>query len=113
MWGAGTKLYLKQDRFRITAAYGQAQLHYDLYGIGKSAGNLGASVPIHQGGKALLLESMIRVKKNLFFGPRFQWRYLDARLKGDNLPPAFNIDPGELKSTTSALGFRFQRDLQK
>jgi hypothetical protein len=60
MWGAGTKLYLKQDRFRVTAIYGQAQLHYDLYGIGNSAGNLGLSVPIHQGAKALLLESLIR-----------------------------------------------------
>ena len=49
LWGAGTKLYLKEDRSRITGAYGRAQLHYDLYGIGNSAGNLDVSVPIDQG----------------------------------------------------------------
>jgi outer membrane protein assembly factor BamA len=112
MWGAGAKLYLKQDRFRVTAAYGQAQLFYDLYGIGNSAGDQGSSVPIHQGGKALLVESMVRLKNKLFLGPRFQWRYLDAQVKGEHLPPTFNIDPGELNSTTSALGFHFQRDLR-
>jgi outer membrane protein assembly factor BamA len=110
MWGAGTKLYLKQDRFRVTAIYGQAQLHYDLYGIGNSAGNLGLSVPIHQGAKALLLESLIRLKDKLFLGPRYQWRDLDAQVKGENLPPNFNIDATELKSTTSALGFHLQHD---
>jgi outer membrane protein assembly factor BamA len=112
MWGAGTKLYLKQDRLRVTAFYGQAQLRYDLYGIGNSAGNLGLSVPIHQGGKALLLETLIRLKNKLFLGPRYQWRNLDAQVKGANLPPAFNIDANELKSTTTALGFHLQRDLR-
>jgi surface antigen Omp85-like protein len=112
LWGAGAKLYLKGDRFRLTAAYGQAQLHYDLYGIGNLAGNAGLSIPIHQGGKALLLESLIRVKSKLFLGPRYQWRDLDAQAKGEGLPPAFKIDAIELKSTTSALGFHLQHDLR-
>ena len=112
LWGAGTKLYLKQDRFRLTAFYGQGQLHYDLFGIGNSAGNEGLSVPIHQGGKALLLETLIRIKGKLFVGPRYQWRGLNAQVKGDKLPPEFNIDPGELKSTSSSLGFHLQHDLR-
>jgi len=112
LWGGGAKLYFKRDRFRVTAAYGRAQLQYDLYGIGNSAGNLGLSVPIDQGGKALLLESLIRAKGKLFLGPRYQWRSLDARLKGENLPPAFKINPVELASTTSAVGFHVQSDLR-
>jgi hypothetical protein len=112
VWGAGTKLYLKQDRLRLAGAYGQAQLRYDLYGVGNSAGNLGISVPIHQGGKALLLESLIRVTGKVFIGPRFQWRKLDARLQGENAPPALSINPIELKSTTSSIGFHIQRDLR-
>lgn len=111
-WGAGTKLYLKQDRFRITLAYGQAQLHYDLYGIGNEAGNLGLSVPVDQGGKALLLEPLVRLKGKLFLGPRYQWRSLNAVLTGKNLPPGLNIPSAELKSTTSALGFHIQHDLR-
>lgn len=111
-WGAGTKLYLKQDRFRITMAYGQAQLHYDLYGIGNDAGNLGSSVPVDQGGKALLLEPLVRLKGKLFLGPRYQWRSLNAVLTGKNLPPGLDIPSAELKSTTSALGFHIQHDLR-
>ena len=112
VWGAGAKLYLKQDRLRLTGAYGQAQLRYDLYGVGNSAGNLGVSVPIHQGGKALLLESLVRVTNKWFIGPRFQWRNLDARLQRESSSPSFNIDPAELKSTTSSIGFHIQRDLR-
>jgi hypothetical protein len=112
VWGAGTKLYLKQDRFRITAAYGRAQLHYDLYGIGNTAWDQGAFIPIDQGGEAFLLEPLVRVTNKLFVGPRFQWRKLDATLKGGNLPPTFQIDPVELKSTTASIGFHIQRDLR-
>jgi len=110
LWGAGGKLYLKQDRFRITGFYGRGQIHYDLYGIGNSAGDSGLSVPINQGGKALLVESLIRVKNKLFVGPRYQWRRLNATFRGENLPP--DIDPQELKSSTSSLGFHLQRDLR-
>jgi len=112
LWGVGSKLYFKRDRFRFTWIYGKGQLHYDLYGIGNAAGDAGSSIPINQGGKALLVEPLIRIKGKLFVGPRYQWRNLDAQAKGDTLPPAINIDPGELKSTTSALGIHFQRDLR-
>jgi len=59
-----------------------------------------------------LLESLIRMKGKLFLGPRYQWRDLNAQVKGENLPPAFNIDTNELQSTTSSLGFHFQHDLR-
>lgn len=110
LWGAGGKLYFKRDRFRLSGAYGHAQLHYDLYGIGNSAGNLGLSVPLNQGGTALLLETLIRVKGKLFLGPRYQWRALDAHFTAEKFPPEFNIDPVELKSNTSALGVHIQHD---
>jgi hypothetical protein len=112
LWGAGGKLYFKRDRFRVTGAYGHAQLHYDLYGIGNSAGNLGLSVPINQGGTALLLEFLTRVKGKLFVGPRYQRRALDAHFTAENFPPGFNIDPVELKSATSSLGLHIQHDLR-
>jgi len=111
-WGVGAKLYLKQDRFRLTLAYGRAQLHYDLYGIGNEAGNLGLYVPVDQGGKATLLELLVHLKSKIFLGPRYQWRSLNAELTGKNIPPDIQIDPPELKSKTSALGFHFQRDLR-
>ncbi len=112
-WGVGAKLYLKQDRFRLVLAYGRAQLHYDLYGIGNEAGSLGLSVPVDQGGKALLLEPLVRLKGKIFLGPRYQWRSLNADLTGKNIPPDIHVDPAELKSKTSAIGFHFQRDLRR
>ena len=112
LWGVGSKLYFKRDRFRLNWAYGKAQLHYDLYGIGNAAGDLGSSVPIKQGGQALLVEALIRIRGKLFLGPRYQWRNLDAQAKGGSLPPGINIDPVELNSTTSALGFHLQHDLR-
>src|SRR2546430_13287893 len=42
----------------------------------------------------------------------FPYTTLFRSVKGDNLPPAFNIDATELKSTTSAIGFHLQRDLR-
>lgn len=112
LWAVGSKLYLKQDRFRFTGVYGKAQLHYDLYGIGNAAGDLGLSIPVNQGGKALFVETLIRMRGKLFLGPRYQWRNLDAQLKGGTLPLGINIDPIELKSTTSALGIHLQYDLR-
>lgn len=112
VWGTGAKLHLRQDRIRVTSAYGQAQLRYDLYGIGNAAGNQGLSVRVDQGGKALLLESLIGLRWKMFLGPRYQWRSLNAILNGAKLPPGFNIPAGELKSTTSALGFHIQRDVR-
>lgn len=112
LWGVGSKFYFKQDRFRFTWAYGKAQLHYDLYGIGNAAGDLGAAVPIKQGGKALMLEALVRVRGKLFLGPRYQWRSLDAQVRGGSLSPGVNIDPIELKSTTSAMGFHLQHDVR-
>ena len=112
LWGVGGKLYFKRDRIRFTGAYGHAQLHYDLYGIGNAAGNLGLSVPINQGGTALLLESLILVKGKLYLGPRYQWRALDAHFTAENFPPGFNVNPAQLKSTTTALGIHMQRDLR-
>ena len=112
LWAMGSKLYLKQDRFRFTGVYGKAQLHYDLYGVGNAAGNLGLSIPINQGGKALFMETLIRLWGKFFVGPRYQWRDLDAQVKGRVLPIGINIDPIELKSTTSAMGFHIQNDLR-
>lgn len=112
LWAVGSKLYFKQDRFRFTWAFGKAQLHYDLYGVGNAAGDLGLSVPVTQGGKALLVEPLIRISGKLFLGPRYQWRDLNAGLKGGTLPPAIRINPVELKSRTSALGFHLQHDLR-
>jgi hypothetical protein len=108
--GAVTKLYFKEDRYRLTAAYGRGEIDYSFYGIGDAAGRLGVSVPIHQGGRALLIEPLFHLKWNLFLGPRYQWRSLGVQLSGENLPPDFEFTPKELDAKTAALGFHLQQD---
>jgi hypothetical protein len=108
--GAVAKLYLKEDRYRLTAGYGRGEVNYQLYGIGNAAGVLGISVPIHQGGRALLIEPLVRLKWRIFAGPRYQWRSLGVRFTGENLPPDFEITPRELNAQTAALGFHVQQD---
>jgi hypothetical protein len=108
--GAIAKLYFKEDRYRLTAAYGRGEVNYRLYGIGNAAGGLGIYVPIHQGGRALLIEPLVRLKWRIFAGPRYQWRSLGVQFTGENLPPDFEITPKELNAKTAALGFHVQQD---
>jgi len=108
--GAATKLYFKEDRYRLTAVYGRGEVDYSFYGIGDAAGRLGISVPIHQGGRALLIEPLFHLKWNLFLGPRYQWRSLGVQFTGENLPPDFEFSPKELNAKTAALGFHLQQD---
>jgi hypothetical protein len=108
--GAATKLYFKEDHYRLTAMYGRGEIDYSFYGIGEAAGRLGISVPIHQGGRALLIEPLFHLKWNLFLGPRYQWRSLGVELSGKNLPPDFEFTPKELNAKTAALGFHLQQD---
>ena len=108
--GAATKLYFKEDRYRLTAVYGRGEIDYSFYGIGDAAGRLGISIPIHQGGRALLIEPLFHLKWNLFLGPRYQWRSLGIQLSGENLPPDFEFTPKELNAKTAALGFHLQQD---
>ncbi len=108
--GAVAKFYLKEDRYRLTAGYGRGEVNYRLYGIGNAAGGLGIYVPIHQGGRALLIEPLVRLKWRIFAGPRYQWRSLGVRFTGENLPPDFEITPKELNAKTAALGFHVQQD---
>jgi hypothetical protein len=111
-WALGTiaKLYLKEDRYRLTAAYGRGEVNYRLYGIGNAAGGLGIYVPIHQGGRALLIEPLVRLKWRIFAGPRYQWRSLGVQFTGENLPPDFEFTSRELNAKTAALGFHMQQD---
>jgi Omp85 superfamily domain len=108
--GAATKLYFKEDRYRLTAVYGRGEIDYSFYGIGDAAGRLGISIPIHQGGRALLIEPLFHLKWNLFLGPRYQWRSLGVQFSAENLPPDFEFTPKELNAKTAALGFHLQQD---
>lgn len=121
--GLGTRLYLRNDRYRITAGYGGATLNYNYYGIGSDAGAQGLAIPFSQRSKAFSVEPTMRVFRKWYIGPRYHIISNHVALNeekledqfGGTLPPDFLSQlpvqlPSELNLTTAALGLRVKRD---
>lgn len=109
--GGGGRFYLKADRFRLAGFAGTGDVGYDVFGVGSDSGDTGQSVPIRQGGSLVLLESLVRLKGNLYIGPRFNYRNLSASLSSSaDSPPAGIAE--DLGSDVSAYapGFKVQHD---
>jgi len=64
----GGQLFVKENRYQITAAYGRGNIDYDIYGTG-IAENL--KLPLVQTGNVFDAELLRRVWWMLFVGPRF------------------------------------------
>src|SRR5262249_13525592 len=87
-------------------------------GIGKLAGDRGVFLPISVNGKGILVQTLVRIAKNLYLGPRFQLRQLNAeinfselKLQIDKLPPELAGEVSDLLRTkTVAIGPHLQRD---
>lgn len=90
--GGGGRLFLKQDRYRLSFFSGHGNVKYDLFGVGNSGGNAGKAIPIEQGGDLAFTEVLFKLKGKLYAGPRFNFRRLTANLtlSADN----FNLPPG-------------------
>ena len=121
----GARLYLKEDKYRISLAGGHASINADLYGVGKLAGDKGVFLPINTKGTAFFVESLFQVRKAMYLGLRFQYRNLrlsidrrNSNLPGDtevNPPPAIAdivdaVREDLFRQRTVATGPRFQWD---
>jgi len=125
-WGMmfGGSFHLKQDKYRVVAAAADGNVNFDFYGIGKVAGDRGLFLPINIGGKGFVTQALFRIAKNLYIGPRFQLRQLDAKLdlsalKPRGLPEEIGrlpqdiveaVTPDLLSARTVAAGPHLQRD---
>ena len=121
----GAKLYLKEDKYRISFAGGHASINADLYGVGRAAGENEIFLPLNTKGTAFFTESLIQFQKHLYLGLRFQYRNLKLSIDRQNsdLPPDAEINPPPqiadivnairedlFRQRTVALGPRFQWD---
>ena len=121
----GGKLYLKEDRYRVTAGLAKASMNFDIYGIGSSAGNEGYYIPLNASGVAGVGEFLMRLKKGIYVGLRGQYRNADMGLNREKLeedeedspqPPEQvakvieQLQDQFLQQTTVSLGPRFQWD---
>jgi outer membrane protein assembly factor BamA len=120
----GGRLYLKEDRYRITAAVGSASINFDIYGTGTAAGNRGTFVPLNTEGGGGIGEFLFRVRKSVYVGARGQFRNLSVALDQERMSDSeITTQPPEqiaavieqirtdfLRQKTSSLGPRFQWD---
>ena len=67
-WFFGGQLFLKQDRYEVTAGYGRGNLEYNLYGVGLVAGNAGLKLPLNQTGHFFFGEVVRRIIWKVFVG---------------------------------------------
>jgi hypothetical protein len=110
--GVGARTYFKNDRYRITTAFGGGKFNYNYFGEGNSAGNAGKSIPLSQRAKAFLIEPKMRVYRDWYLGPRYHIISNDVSLNDPELDPTqLPVPlPGDLQLRTAALGIRVQRD---
>jgi len=106
----GSKLYLKENKYQTTFAIMSGRANLDFYGIGRIPGKPAVVVPLSLGGKIFFGEFLRNVGKNIFVGPRYQFRRLTANIDGERRPGGFEVPAIDLKANSAALGFHLQRD---
>lgn len=108
----GGRLYFAENKYQTTFVFGKGRAIYDFYGVGARPGQPSVAVALRQSGSVFFAEFMRNVGKNIFVGPRYQYREISTRLNDHPTPGGFEIPPIDLVSTTSAIGFQVQRDLR-
>jgi hypothetical protein len=106
----GGRLYLKENKYQTTVAVMTGHANFDFFGVGRLPGRPAVSVPLSLGGKIFFGEVMRNVGRNIFVGPRYQFRHLTANIDGERRPGGFEVPDIDLKSNSAALGLHLQRD---
>ena len=103
----GGQLYLKENRYRITAAYGRGNINYDIYGSGIAEGH---QLPLKQTGQIIFGEFLRRVAWKFFVGPQVISGKSTITLRPSEdstvpIPPELGIH-----TTLNAVGIKVYRD---
>lgn len=106
----GGRLYLQENKYQTTFAAIKGRANLDFFGIGRIPGRSPISVPLRMEGSIFFGELMRNVGRNIFIGPRYQFRKLSAGIDGPVPPGGFEVPQIDLKSNSAALGFHLQRD---
>ena len=106
----GGRLNFSENKYRTAFLLGKGRANLDFYGIGRVPTRPGVSVYIKGSGTFFFAEGLKNVWKDVFVGPRYQYRRITAAIDGPVPPGGFVIPTIDLKSTTTAIGFRILRD---
>jgi len=117
MIGAGAKLHLRRDLFRILGGAATGRLNYDFFGIGNDDSDDGSrpSIPLTQKVSGFLIEPKIRFLKGWYIGPRYHLMKNTIGLDWDKIGDPDTERPPDLPELdfqlqTAALGFRVEWD---
>jgi hypothetical protein len=103
--GAVHKMSLANDRFRLVAFAGYADVNVGFYGIGPNAGDRNRSIELNEKGLAVVIEGQIAIARHFYIGPRFIYIDLTSSIhREDPLFPDAEIPRAELDTTLSKLG---------
>ncbi|HEY2586370.1 MAG TPA: BamA/TamA family outer membrane protein [Tepidisphaeraceae bacterium] len=111
-WAAGlaSKLYLDEDRYRVTAALMHAELNYDFSGIGTAAGTSGQSVPLDQEMTGGIFEALFKVAPNFYVGPKYIGSKMHINVTSGEATSSISVPVSEANSIFSGLGLHAQWD---
>ena len=107
------KFVLQQNKYRLLLVVGRADIHFNFFGIGASAGDAGRSVPVEVEGRGLLIDGSMRVfRRNWFAGLRYYGMRSTINIDRANVtPPGQNPLPDipqipeiDLNLRTAGLG---------
>src|SRR5215216_6288056 len=108
----GARLYFKENKYQTTMAVAKGSANLDFFGIGRIPGRAPISVPLSMDGTIFFGEIMRKTARDIFIGPRFQYRKVGARIDGLAPPGGFEVPQIDISSNSVALGFHVQRDLR-
>jgi hypothetical protein len=108
--GIGGRFYFSENKYQTTFALVKGRVNFDYFGIGRIPGSEGVKVPLKAGGTVFFGEFLRNVWKDVFVGPRYQYRNLYAELNGIQTPGGFEVPAIDIKAKSVALGVHVQRD---
>ncbi|HZN08020.1 MAG TPA: BamA/TamA family outer membrane protein [Pyrinomonadaceae bacterium] len=112
------KFVLKQNKYRLLLVGGRANIHYNFFGIGADAGDLGVSIPIEVTGKGFLIDASMRVfGRHWFAGVRYYVMRSTVNVDRTNVTSGPGLFPGrpqipqiDLELRTAGLGPTLEYD---
>ena len=81
VYGVGVKLNLLNDRLRVTAGGGYADVRYRFYGLSRDQGNRGIGIDILQEGPAYFAKARWRLFGRFYAGLGYLGGHVDTRLR--------------------------------
>lgn len=111
-WAASLiqSLHLGHDRFRVLGIAGYADINYEFFGIGQSAGESGRSIALNQVGWVGMLEGLVRFAPGWYAGARYQMLKMTVDARGVAPPDGPTVPALDVDLRTASLGPRLDYD---